>query len=61
MRNQVPQMTAVAAATRLGMSRERVVRLVQVGTLRGSRDPARGWLVEAASVDEFLATQAGTR
>ena len=45
---------ATDAAVRLHMARDRVVRKIQVGELRGRRDAALGWLVESASIDEFL-------
>jgi len=44
------EVTAAEAAVRLRLSRERVVRLVQIGELRGRRDPTRGWLVDEGAV-----------
>lgn len=38
----------------LRMTRERVVRAIQSGKLRGKRDRERGWLVERASIAEYL-------
>ncbi len=48
-----PHLTAVEAAVILGVSRERVIRMVQRGTLAGRRDPERGWLVRRAAVERL--------
>ena len=48
--NSVP---ATEAAMRLGISRERTVRLIQCGVLRGRRKNGR-WLANSCSVDEYL-------
>lgn len=42
----------------LRMTRERVVRAIQSGKLRGMRDRERGWLVERASITEYLKSAA---
>jgi hypothetical protein len=44
------ELSAAEAATRLQMSRERVVRLVQSGQLAGRRDDHQGWLVKRYSL-----------
>ncbi len=48
--NSVP---ATEAAMRLGISRERTVRLIQCGVLRGRRENGRWWASER-SVDAYL-------
>ncbi len=40
------------AAIRLGITRERVIRLVQTRQLGGRRDPRRGWLVDETSLND---------
>ena len=44
---------AAEIAPDLKMSRERVVRLVQMGRIQGRRDPERGWLVSRAAAAAF--------
>ena len=53
MESQVgrPEISAAQAALQLGLSRERVIRLVQTGKLAGRRDPALGWRVSRDAVD----------
>lgn len=46
-REEVP---VAEAAIALAMTRERVIRLIQVGRLRGRRDRDRGWLIDQASL-----------
>ena len=48
--NSVP---ATEAAMQLGISRERTVRLIQCGVLRGRRKNG-SWLADPCSVDEYL-------
>jgi hypothetical protein len=52
-RSVTPELTASVAAHNLGMSRERVVRDVQRGKLRGRYDAEQGWLVDADAVEEY--------
>lgn len=47
------EVTAAEAAVRLGMSRERLVRLIQVGDLLGRRDGALGWLVSLRALQRL--------
>ncbi len=49
--------TSVEAAHEAGVSRERIVRLVQCGTIEGQLVAGR-WLVERASLDRFISNQA---
>ena len=51
--NSVP---ATEAAMRLGISRERTVRLIQCGVLRGRRKNGR-WLADSRIIEEYLASQ----
>ena len=55
------ELTAAEAAVRLGMSRERLVRLVQNGQLPGRRDPVQGWLVSAKAVATLQRTLTSER
>ncbi|MDX2059500.1 MAG: helix-turn-helix domain-containing protein [Gemmatimonadales bacterium] len=55
------EITATAAAVLLGLSRERVVRLVQRGQLRGRRTADGAWLVERAAVETWRAGPASDR
>ena len=48
--SQPKEVTSVEAAVRLRLSRERVIRLIQIGALPGRRDPMRGWVVEEAGL-----------
>jgi excisionase family DNA binding protein len=48
-----PELTTVQAAERMGRSRERVVQLIHDGVLDARRH-GRPWLVDPASVDEWL-------
>jgi excisionase family DNA binding protein len=41
----------------LGLSQRRVVQLATVGQLRGRRAPGGSWLIDADSVDEWLAAR----
>lgn len=52
------EMSAVEAALRLGVSRERVIRLVQIGKLTGRRDTALGWRVSREAVEAATVTVA---
>ena len=45
------ELTAVEAALQMGLSRERVIRLIQRRKLPGRRDPEAGWLVDRKAVD----------
>jgi hypothetical protein len=49
-RTEVP---VADAATRLRMTRERVIRLIQTGRLRGRRDPGLGWLVDEGALEQL--------
>lgn len=54
------EITASAAALRLGISRERVVRLVQRGALAGRRTADGTWLVHVDAVEAMrLAREEG--
>jgi hypothetical protein len=53
-------LTAAESALRLRMSRERVVRLIQTGQLKGCRHPERGWLVNPESLDQLTAELRGS-
>lgn len=44
---------ASEAALLLGVSRERLVRLIQRGQLKGRRDSQQGWLVGSVSLMAF--------
>ena len=48
------EMSAVEAALRLGLSRERVIRLIQIGRLTGRRDAALGWRVDRQAVESAM-------
>jgi len=48
------ELPATDAAVEAKMSRERIVRLVQVGRLQGRRTPY-GWMVDRRSLTAFLA------
>ncbi len=49
--HEVGEISAVEAALRLGLSRERVIRLIQIGRLSGRRDAALGWRVDRKAVE----------
>jgi hypothetical protein len=53
-----PEIPATEAAIRLRVSRERVVRLVQIGRLPGRRDPELGWMIEVAALERLSASLA---
>ena len=55
------ELPAAEAALRLGMSRERLIRLIQNGQLEGRRDPRLGWLVGQAAVERLRRTHAAGR
>lgn len=52
------ELSAVEAALRLGLSRERVIRLVQTGKLAGRRDATLGWRVDREAVETLARTAA---
>ena len=52
-----PKSPAALAALDLGISRERVVRLVQSGVLTGSVEKGR-WLVDTRSIGRYKEQQA---
>jgi len=54
--HEAGEMSAVEAALRLGLSRERVIRLVQTGKLAGRRDAALGWRVDREAVEKAKQT-----
>jgi hypothetical protein len=53
-RRQGRELPAAEGALQLGMSRERLVRLIQSGELAGRRDSDQGWLVAQAAVEQRL-------
>jgi len=52
-RRKEGELAATAAAVLLEVSRERLVRLVQTGRLKGRRHPELGWLVSRAAVEQL--------
>jgi hypothetical protein len=52
-RKATQETPAAEAAPLLGMSRERIVRLIQTRRLKGRRDPERGWLVDGAALERL--------
>ena len=44
------------AALRLGISRERAIRLVHIGAIQGGQRYGR-WLADSRSIEEYLASQ----
>lgn len=44
---------ATEAAVRAGISRERVIRLIQAGDLKGRRDERGRWVVDAISLQRW--------
>jgi hypothetical protein len=52
------EVPAAQAALRLGISRERLIRLVQTGELKGRRSE-RGWLVELAALERLRPASTG--
>ena len=56
---QADEIAVADAAVRLRISRERVIRLIQVGQLHGRRDAARGWLVSEDAVAKFARRRSG--
>ncbi len=52
------EVSAVEAAIRLALSRERVIRLIQTGKLAGRRDQVTGWRVYRDALDRALESAA---
>ncbi len=46
------------AAVRAGLNRERLLRLIQGGSIRGRRNVTGRWEVESASVARYLGARA---
>ena len=54
MKRNEREVTSIDAAIRAGESRERIIRKIQAGVLRGRRDPERGWLLLETSLQAYL-------
>ena len=54
------EMPATEASVAARVSRERLIRMIQVGRLRGRRAPS-GWVVDRSSIAEFVAEHSATR